>query len=108
MAEEKKKEKAPKKHLHRVIHEVVRDKDGKPTGESVMHHQYKAHPTDHGAEPERTAGVHTTPEEAGEATTGALQEAMGQSAGSGEAEPGEEAPAGAGAAPAAGAPAPGM
>jgi hypothetical protein len=109
MAEEKEtKPKAAKKHLHRVIHEVVRDKHGKPTGESVMHHQYKTNPTDHHAEPERVAGVHSNPEDAGEATTGALQEAMGQGAGSGEAEPGEGAPAAGGAAPAPGGGEPGM
>jgi hypothetical protein len=75
---EESREKKPKKHLHRISHEIIRDHEGKPTGETIEHHIYKTHPTDHQTEPERPMAVHSTPEEAGESTTENLQQAMAQ------------------------------
>lgn len=101
MAKEKKEEpkreeksSRPKKHLHSIRTEVVRDHKGKVTG-YVSHHTYKAHPTDHHTEPEKPMAVHDTAEEAGEhvAEQGQMAEGMGgaqpeeQEAG-GAAEPG--------------------
>jgi len=112
MAKEEKtktrEEEKPKKHLHSIRHELIRDHKGKPTGETIEHHTYKTHPTDHHTEPEKPVAVHNTPEEAGESTTENLHEAMG--AGGGEPEDGGAEQAAGGAPPdaAAGGAAPGM
>jgi hypothetical protein len=86
--EEGRKAKAPKKHLHRLTFEVLRDHEGKPTGKFTEHHTYKSHPADHLSEPERPVNAHNSPEEAGESA----QEVLGQAAGGGQ-EPDEEAQA---------------
>ena len=81
--------KMPKKHLHSVRMEVLRDHEGKPTGKFIQHESHLTHPRDMHPEPERPVNAHNSPEEAGQAAQERLEQAMGGGAGGAEEAPEE-------------------